>query len=144
MRSFTAILITIFTLGGPTLAIAEPPPNGSDFSSRLRVELCDHSSEIPHLSEHVPGTMNVSGRTVCRGNSKIWKVSVRVTVVRHDGGNTPKITKSASGNGKAIANVSMPCIWSRKQSKILYTITTVHTVPGGHTYYTENEERLEC
>lgn len=144
MRKFITILITILFLSAQGSAIAEPPPPGSDFVSRLRVEFCDHSSEIPHLSEHVPGTMNVSGRTVCRGNSKMWKVSVRVTVVRHDGGNTPKITKSASGNGKAIANVSMPCIWSRKQSKILYTITTVHTVPGGHTYYTENEERLEC
>ena len=88
--------------------------------------------------------MNVSGRTVCRGNSKTWKVSVRVTVTRHDGGDTPKITKSATGNGKVIVNVSMPCNWSRKQAKILYTITSEHTVPGGHTYYTENEKSLEC
>lgn len=133
-----ALLIAIM----PT-ALAEPPVY-TDVPTRLRVEFCDHSSEIPHFSEHVPGTINVSGRTICKGTSKNWKVSVRVTVIRHDGGNTPRITKSSSGNGKAIVNISMTCNRTRKQAKVLYTITTVHKVPTGQTYYTENEASLAC
>lgn len=137
-----ALTIVLTCTGGS--AVAEPPPPGVDVKSRIQIEFCRHSSEVPHFSEHVPGTMNVSGRTTCIGTSKKWKVSVRVTVIRHDGGNTPPITKSISGIGRAIINISMRCNRSRKQARVLYTITTVHTVPSGDKFYTENEAFLSC
>lgn len=138
------ISLTTTLLVVPTYFATAEPPTGTDVKSRLRVELCDHTSEVPHFSEHVPGTMNVSGRTVCRGTSKTWKVSVRVTLIRDDGGNTLPITKSSSGNGKAVVFISMPCTRKKNQAKVLYTVTTAHKVPTGQTYYTENEARLAC
>lgn len=142
-RAATLALSLILICSGET-AVAEPPPPGVDVKDRIQVEYCRHSSEVPHFSEHVPGTMNVSGRTTCIGTSKKWKVNVRVTVIRHDGGNTPPITKSISGIGRAIINISMTCNRSRKQARVLYTITTVHTVPSGEKFYTENEAFLSC
>ncbi len=144
MRRLGVLGLSLFLIIAGGGAAAEPPPTGLEVKNRIQIKFCRHSSEIPHFSEHVPGTMNASGRTTCTGTSKNWRVSVRVTLVRDDGGNTPPVTKSISGNGRAVINISMPCNRSRKQARVLYTITTVHKVPSGEKFYTENEALLAC
>jgi hypothetical protein len=144
MRKFTTIVVTIFFLSAQASAIAEPPPGYLDFQDRLVIEACILTSEKPHLSKHVPGTVNVTGRTVCKGISAGRNLQVTVTLTRKDGGNTSSITKSSRGVGSVIVNVAMPCIWSRKQTEIEYIVRTVHKMSNGKTGNTENGALLKC
>ena len=61
-------------------ASAEPPPPFSEPQERLVIEACILSSEIPHLSKHVPGTVNATGRTVCKGISAGRVLSIVYTI----------------------------------------------------------------
>lgn len=125
-------------------ASAEPPPPFNEFQERLIIEACILSSEKPHLSQHVPGTMNVTGRTVCKGISGGRVLQVKVTLTRLDGGNTQPITKSSRGTGSVIVNVSMGCIWLSPQALIKYRIVTVHKLSNGKIRTTKNEALLKC
>jgi hypothetical protein len=140
-----ALIVTISLLFflSQNRAIAEPPVPG-DFNDRLVIEACVLTSEKPHISQHVPGTVNVTGRTVCKGISAGRYLRVTVTLTRKDGGNTTPITKSISGSGTVVVNVAMPCIWSRKQADIEYIVRTVHKLSNGKTLTTENGALLKC
>lgn len=144
MHKFALVFFAINIVTSQTFATADPPPPISEFNDRLTIEFCKISSEKPHLSEHVPGTVNVTGRTVCSGISAGRNLRVTVTLTRKDGRNTTPITKSSTGVGKVIVNVAMPCIWSRKQSEIEYIVRTVHKVSNGKTGVTENGAFLKC
>lgn len=144
MRKLGIILLITVFLSTETLALADPPPGYVDIQDRLVIEACIHTSEKPHISKHVPGTVNVTGRTICKGISSGRSLRVTVTLTREDGGNTLPITKSSSGVGAVIVNVAMPCIWKRKQSLIKYTITTTHKMSNGKTGKTRNKAELEC
>jgi hypothetical protein len=125
-------------------ASAEPPPPFNEFQERLIIEACILSSEIPHLSKHVPGTVNATARTVCKGISAGRVLSIRMTLIREDGGNTPPVTKSICGTGSIIGNVSMRCIWQPRDALLVYTIKTVHKLSNGKTRTTMNEATLKC
>lgn len=75
-------------------ASAEPPPPFNEFQERLIIEACVLSSETPHLSKHVPGTVNATARTICKGISAGRVLAIRITLIREDGGNTPPVAKS--------------------------------------------------
>jgi hypothetical protein len=145
MRKSLPIAIALLLITSQSLSFAEPPPPpGLDITDRIVIEACILSSEKPHLSAHVPGTMNVTGRTVCKGISAGRALQVRVTLYRKDGGNTRPITKSSRGTGTVVVNVSMPCIWVRNQSEIEYIVKTTHKLSNGKIRYTENEATLKC
>lgn len=127
----------------PSLAHAEPPIN-NDFNDRLTIELCILTSERPHISKHVPGTVNVTGRTVCKGISSGRNLRVTVTFSRLDGGNTPAITKSSTGVGNVVVNVAMACIWQRGDALVQYRIKTTHKISNGKTGTTMNTAELAC
>jgi hypothetical protein len=135
------VLVTAIFLGAN--AHAEPPAN-IDTSDRVTIEACVLSSEKPHISSHVPGTVNVTARTVCKGISAGRNLKITITLVRKDGGNTLPITKSITGVGSVVGNISMPCIWVRKQAEIEYIVTTVHRMSNGKSATTRNGATLKC
>ena len=135
------VLVAAIFLGAN--AHAEPPAN-IDTSDRVTIEACVLSSEKPHISSHVPGTVNVSGRTVCKGISAVRNLQVSVTLTRVDGGNTTPTTKSSRGVGSVIVNVAMPCIWVSKQSLIQYIVITEHKMSNGKSVKTRNKAKLKC
>ncbi len=143
MRPYKTFMITSALFASQSTAMADPP-GYIDAQDRLTIEACILTSEVPHVSTHVPGTVNVTGRTVCKGISAGRHLKVTVTLTRMDGGNTPPITKSSSGVGTVVVNVAMPCIWSRKQALIKYTITTTHRMSNGKISITKNKADLQC
>ena len=135
------VLVAAIFLGAN--AHAEPPAN-IDTSDRVTIEACVLSSEKPHISSHVPGTVNVTARTVCKGISAGRNLKITITLVRKDGGNTLPITKSITGVGSVVGNISMPCIWVCKQAEIEYIVTTVHRMSNGKSATTRNGATLKC
>jgi hypothetical protein len=142
-RKILLATVLVFIFAQPS-ASAEPPPPISEPQERLVIEACILSSEIPHLSKHVPGTVNATARTVCKGISAGRVISIRITLIREDGGNTPPVTKSIRGTGSVIGNVSMRCIWQPRDALLVYTIKTVHKLSNGKTRTTMNEATLKC
>jgi hypothetical protein len=102
------------------------------------------TTEKPHYSKHVPGTVNVTARTICKGISAGRTLRITITLTRLDGGNTPPITKSISGSGSVVVNVAMPCKWSSRQPDVEYTVRTVHKMSNGKTGVTGNGALLKC
>lgn len=143
MKKFGTIIFAIILISPQNSALADPPVP-IDVPDKLQIELCYLSSEIPHLSGHVPGTMNVSGRTVCKGISGSRVLSVKVTLKREFGAKSKEITKSARGTGSVIVYVSMPCIWKKGQPSIKYEVLTFHKLSSGKTALTGKVEYLEC
>ena len=144
MRKVGIILLILVSILRESIAFAEPPPGYIEIQDRLVIEACTLTSEKPHISEHVPGTVNVTGRTICKGISAGRNLRVTVTLTREDGGNTFPITKSRTGMGAVIVNVAMPCIWQRKQSLVQYTISTAHKMSNGKIGMTRNKAALKC
>ncbi|CAB4886344.1 unannotated protein [freshwater metagenome] len=144
MYKFVAILFATALISSQTVAIADPPPGSLDIQERLVIEACILTSEKPHISKHLPGTVNVTGRTICKGISAGRTLSIRITLTREDGGNTPPVTKSIRGVGSVIGNVSIRCIWQPKDALLVYTIETVHKMSNGKTRTTMNEASLKC
>ncbi|CAN2186902.1 hypothetical protein MCEMRE182_00418 [Candidatus Nanopelagicaceae bacterium] len=144
MRKVGISLLILIPILSDCMAFAEPPPGYIEIQDRLVIEACTLTSEKPHISQHVPGTVNVTGRTICKGISAGRNLRVTVTLTREDGGNTLPITKSRTGVGAVIVNVAMPCIWQRKQSLITYTISTTHKMSNGKIGMTRNKAALEC
>lgn len=143
MRRSLVVLLSLFALLFLNSASAEPPVLG-EFNDRVVLEACILTSETPHISKHVPGTVNVTGRTTCKGISAGRNLQVTVTLTRVDGGNTNPITRSSRGIGSVVVNVAMPCIWSRKQAEIEYIVRTVHRMSNGKKAITENGALLKC
>jgi hypothetical protein len=145
MRKFVVLILLASNIFLESSAIADPPPPGPiGIQDRLVIEACVLTSEKPHISKHVPNTVNVTGRTVCKGISAGRKIRVTVTLTRSDGGNTPPITKSIVGSGSVIVNVAMPCIWMRGQAILEYTIQTEHRMSNGKVGRTKNRAVLAC
>lgn len=143
MRKLFITITTLLFLSSNTFALAEPPVI-SDLDSRLVIELCTMTTETPHYSKHVRGTVNVTARTRCKGISAGRHLRITITLTREDGGNTPPVTKSISGSGSVMINVAMPCIWSSRQPEIEYKVRTVHKISNGKTGVTGNGAFLKC
>ncbi len=138
------IAITVSLLLMPNAIARAEPPYINDLNSRLVIELCTMTTEKPHYSKHVPGTVNVTARTICKGISAGRTLRITITLTRLDGGNTPPITKSISGSGSVVVNVAMPCKWSSRQPDVEYTVRTVHKMSNGKTGVTGNGALLKC
>lgn len=143
MRFKTIFISAVLLVIGQNPVFADPPIP-LEPSDRLIIEACILTSEKPHISGHVPGTVNVTARTVCKGISAGRHLKITITLVRKDGGNTLPITKSSTGVGSVVGNIAMPCIWVRKQAEIEYIVTTVHRMSNGKSGTTRNGATLKC
>ncbi|MEY4023612.1 MAG: hypothetical protein RLZ23_573 [Actinomycetota bacterium] len=143
-----AIAITIVLLfSSAQVSVAEPPPLPEDilklgplkylFSFGVK---CEGQSDLPHISRHKPGTVNVQARTSCPGKG----VEITSRLTRTYRGRKISVTKSNQGTGQTTLNVSMKCIWKKGTKKVRYEISSVHRLSDGQIGYTYNDAELEC
>lgn len=140
MHKFTTILITIFFLSAQASAIAEPPVP-TDFNERLAFPgECYGRSDIPHLSMHVPGTVNVLTRTYCPKTG----VSINSRLVQIYQGIEIEKTASKNGVGLVTLSISMKCIWKKGNPGIEYRIYSRHRLSNGRSGETSRNAFLKC
>lgn len=144
MHKISLVIISLLILLSQSSAIADPPPGPIEIQDRIVVEGCKLSSEKPHISDHVLGTVNVTGRTVCKGISAGRYLRVTVTLTRLDGGKTTPVTKSRTGSEAVTVNVAMPCVWTINQTAIKYNVVTVHKMSNGKSITTRNKAAIKC
>ena len=125
-----AVLATAFTLGSIQSALASSnlimnPETGAllTFSNG-----CDGRSDFPHISSHVPGTVNVEALTECPGK----KVTVSTTLPRKlwwfiD----ESVTLTKSSFAQVKVNVSMKCKWKLGEKPIKYIVQSIHSDSNG-------------
>jgi hypothetical protein len=143
-----AIAISVVLLfSSAQVSVAEPPPlpedilNFGPFKSLFNFGVkCEGQSDLPHISRHKPGTVNVQTRTTCPG--KGVEITSRLTRILK--AENLSVTKSNQGNGRTTINVSMVCVWKKGMKKIRYEISSVHRLSDGKIGYTFNYNYLEC
>lgn len=148
MKSLRVILFASLILGSiQAQALADPPIDGgservpSKLNERINFSIaCEGLSDLPHISMHVPGTVNVQARTTCPG--KGVEISSRLT--RTYRGVATYATKSNNGHGQTSVNISMKCIWKKGMKKIKYQIRSTHRLSDGQVGVTYNYNDLEC
>ena len=101
---------------------------------------CEGKSDLPHISSHKPGTVNVQTRTTCPG--KGVEITSRLTRILK--GESFSVTRSNQGNGRTTVNVSLVCVWKKGMKKIRYEISSVHRLSDGQIGYTFNYNYLNC
>jgi hypothetical protein len=147
-KVITVLIFSLFlTLGTSETSTAEPPPLPEDI---LKLGLlgylfdfgvqCEGKSDLPHISSHKPGTVNVQARTTCVGKG----VEITSRLTRIYKGTSSSVTKSNQGTGRTTVNVSMKCIWKKGTQKIRYEIYSVHRLSDGQIGYTQNYRELAC
>lgn len=143
-----AIAISVVLLfSSAQVSVAEPPPLPEDILKLGPLKnlfnfgvKCEGQSDLPHISRHKPGTVNVQTRTTCPG--KGVEITTRLTRVYK--GTKLSITKSNQGSGRTTVNVSLACIWKKGAKKIRYEVSSVHRLSDGKIGYTYNFQDLEC
>ena len=145
LRFFSVILV--LSLVSTQNADADPPPFGDNFKNKGILEAsifftspCEGKSDLPHISRHKPGTVNVQARTRCPG--KYVEITTRLTRVQPSG--NISTTHSKHGTGLVTVNASLPCIWKKGKKKIKYEVASVHRLWDGQIGYTYNYNYLEC
>jgi hypothetical protein len=140
MRKFTTILITIFFLSAQASAIAEPPVP-TDLDERIAFPgECYGRTDTPHLSMHVPGTVNVLARTYCPKTG----VSINSRLIRLYQGIEVEKTANKNGIGLVTVSISMKCIWKKGNPEIKYRIYSTHRLSNGRIGETKQEASLKC
>ena len=144
---YLATISILLAISSSTASIAEPPPFPEDILKLVPFETlfnfgvkCEGKSDLPHISRHKPGTVNVQARTTCP--SKGVEITSRLT--RTFKGEKFSVTKSNEGMGRATVYVSMQCVWKRGMRKIHYEVGSVHRLADGQVGYTYNYADLEC
>lgn len=143
---FVLAILPLFLLQGT--ALADPPvtidpekvvPN--KLSQRINfLGVCYGRSDFPHLSSHVPGTVNAQAYTYCPGKG----VTVTSTLTRTYAGAESMITRSKKGVGRVSVNLSFKCLWKPGQPRIQYALRSTHKLSDGSTGQTERTEKLKC
>lgn len=140
MRKLTTILITLFILSAQGSAIADPPVP-TDFNERIAFPgECYGRTDTPHLSMHVPGTVNVLARTYCPKTG----VSINSRLLRIYQGIEVEKTASKNGIGLVTVSISMKCIWKKGNPEIKYRIYSTHRLSNGRSGETKQEASLKC
>lgn len=102
---------------------------------------CYGKSDYPHLSSHVPGTVNVVSRTVCPGRF----VTVRVVLYRKGRLFLRHVSASfETGTGLAQTNASLVCTWKDGMKRVHYWFTATHQASGTYMGVTRGEVDLPC
>lgn len=147
-KLINAIAISlVLLLSSSQVSVAEPPPLPEDilkfgplknlFNFGVK---CEGKSDLPHISSHKPGTVNVQTRTTCPG--KGVEITSRLTRILK--GESFSVTRSNQGNGRTTVNVSLVCVWKKGMKKIRYEISSVHRLSDGQIGYTFNYNYLNC
>jgi hypothetical protein len=143
----TITISLVLTFSGANNSMAEPPPLPEDILKLGPLKnlfnfgvKCEGKSDLPHISRHKPGTVNVQTRTTCPG--KGVEITSRLTRILK--GKNFSVTKSNQGTGLTTVNVSMNCIWKKGTKKIRYEIYSVHRLSDGQIGYTQNYRELAC
>ena len=102
---------------------------------------CYGKSDFPHVSSHVPGTVNVVTRTICPGKF----VTVQGTLYRK-GWFIFRHSRSVygSGTGKAQINVALPCTWKPGMKAVHYWFAGAHQAAGSYMGATGGQADLFC
>lgn len=119
-----------------------------NYSSQVRIgeklilgSECWGRSDYPHISTHVPRTVNVIAETVCPGGI----VSVRTTLSRHG---WLFFREAASGSktgiGSVRINVALKCKWKSGEPLIGYMVESVHRDESGASGVTRLHRFLKC
>lgn len=137
----------VLLLSSSQVSVAEPPPLPEDILNFGPLKYlfnfgvkCEGKSDLPHISSHKPGTVNVQTRTTCPG--KGVEITTRLTRVYK--GTKLSVTRSNQGIGRTTVNVSLTCIWKKGTKKIRYEVSSVHRLSDGRIGYTYNFQDLEC
>lgn len=140
-------LSLILTIAPSTSSMAEPPPLPEDLFNLGPLEnlfkfgvRCEGKTDLPHISRHRPGTVNVQARTSCAGKG----VEITTRLTRSYMGTKLSVTKSNQGTGRTTINASLKCIWKKGAKKIRYEVSSVHRLSDGQIGYTYNFAELDC
>jgi hypothetical protein len=143
----TIAISVVLLFSSAQVSVAEPPPLPEDILNLGPLKnlfnfgvKCEGQSDLPHISRHKPGTVNVQTRTTCPG--KGVEITTRLTRVYK--GTKLSVTKSNQGSGRTTVNVSLKCIWKKGAKKIRYEVSSVHRLSDGKIGYTYNFQDLEC
>jgi hypothetical protein len=130
----TILLATFFTgaatlLGINTNSSAYKPMHAFKESYLQGVRIlkdCTGKTDYPHISRHVPGTVNVQATIKCPGRDVTIVLSL--TRVSLEGNKTSY--KSKIGNSKMTINAYLPCTW-KKGVPFRYIASAVYTEASG-------------
>jgi hypothetical protein len=147
-KAIKAIALSlILSIAHSTTSMAEPPPLPEDLFNLGPLEnlfnfgvRCEGKTDLPHISRHRPGTVNVQARTSCAGKG----VEITSRLTRILGGESFSVTRSNQGKGRTTVNVSLLCVWKKGMKKIRYEISSVHRLSDGQIGYTFNYNYLKC
>ena len=140
MRAIKILLVTTLFLATLSSAFAEPP-SGIDPTERIAFPgECYGRSDTPHISMHVPGTVNVLTRTFCPKTG----VSITSRLVRIYQGIEAEKIASKNGVGLVTLSISMKCIWKKGNPEIKYRIYSKHRLSNGRSGETQQEASLKC
>ena len=140
MHKFKSLLVLFLLIASQQPTFAEPPVP-TDLNERIAFPgECYGRSDRPHISAHVPGTVNVLARTFCPKTG----VSISSRLVRLYQG--IEVEKSSSKNGVGIVtiSISMKCIWKKGMPLIQYNIYSRHRLSNGKMGETEREAFIKC
>jgi hypothetical protein len=134
MFNRTVVAASIFTavatlIGVATNSAANRPLQAYKQSYLEGVRIlkdCTGKTDYPHVSRHVPGTVNVEATIKCPGRD----VTIVLTLTRVTLKVNKTSYKSKVGNSKMTINASMPCTW-KKGVPFRYIASAIYTEAGG-------------
>ena len=100
---------------------------------------CTGKTDYPHISKHVPGTVNVEATVKCPGR----EVSIDLTLTRITLKGTTSVHRSVLGNSKMTINVAMKCTW-KKGAPYRYVASATYREAGGASAIHQTFADLEC
>jgi hypothetical protein len=114
----------------------------SHFDERVTLGAdCFGRSDYPHISTHVPGTVNVMAETSCPGK----KVSVRTTLSRRGWlFFRETVSRAKSDQNSVKVSVALKCKWKPGQSPIEYIVESIHQEGSGGSAVTRLHRFLKC
>ncbi|CAN2183128.1 hypothetical protein MCEMRE203_00336 [Candidatus Nanopelagicaceae bacterium] len=143
----TLASLALLTVTLVPTANAEPPINGGKEgvgnSPSMKDRLlpgCFGITDIPHLSKHVPGTVNVVAATICPGR----KVFVTSTLVRITTFGSQSRTKTNQGIGRTTVSVSFKCSWKPGDRPIRYEVSSKYSESSGAKAGRVFTNELQC
>ena len=142
---FACILsMTLIPASAQSLNDSTTTPAGFDSGLGKKVQLdgdCFGRTDFPHISTHVPLTVNVHAVTHCPGK----KVTVRTVLLRHSWWIFNEVQRvEKSGFGDVEVNVSLPCKWKKGQRAIEYTAYSYHNDSVMEVAGTKVKKSINC
>ena len=134
MFNRTVLAGIVFTMaitlsGASTSSVANKPVQTYKQSYLQGVRIlkdCTGKTDYPHISKHVPGTVNVEATIKCPGR----EVTIVLSLTRITLKSNKTSFKSKIGNSKMTINASLPCTW-KKGIPFRYVASAIYTEASG-------------